>query len=128
MTSDHEELVPVFIPALGPLLIHAEDLKGKPLTFDEVIRIRDKAACIMMRTEHAHKLDESRGYRDIDPENCWFDWQHLRREMGRKPDLDPGPRTNLIRSSDPEYQQTIRDARATLDRFRSMLPADGSPR
>jgi hypothetical protein len=62
--------VPVFIPALGTLLIHAEDLKGEPLSYGEVIRIRDKAACIMMRTEDARKLDESRGYRDIDPENC----------------------------------------------------------
>jgi uncharacterized protein YegJ (DUF2314 family) len=125
MTS---ELVPVFIPALGPLLIRAEDLKGEPLSYDEVIRIRDKAACIMMQAEDARKLDESRGYRDLDPENCWFDWQHLRRELGRKPDLDPGPRTNLIRSSDPEYQQTIRDAHATLAQFRGMLPPDGHPR
>jgi uncharacterized protein YegJ (DUF2314 family) len=128
MTIDDEQPVPVFMPALGPLMIRAEDLKGEPLSYDEVIRIRDKAACIMMRTEDARKLDETRGYRDIDPESCWFDWQHLRRELGRKPDLDPGPRTNLIRSSDPEYQQTKRDAQATLDQLRSMLPADGSPR
>ena len=128
MSTDDERLVPVFMPALGALLIHAEDLKREPLSYDEVIRIRDKAACIMMRTEHARKLEESRGYRDIDPENCWFDWQHLRRELGRKPDLDPGPKTNLIRAGDPEYQQTIRDAHATLAQFRSFLPADGSPR
>ena len=128
MASHNEELVPVFIPALGPLLVHAEDLKGKPLSRDEVIRIRDKAACIMMQIDDARQFDESRGYRDIDPENCWFDWQHLRRELGRKPDLDPGPRMNQIRGTDPAYQQTIRDAHATLDRFRSMLPADGSPR
>jgi uncharacterized protein YegJ (DUF2314 family) len=128
MATNDEQLVRVFIPPLGTLLLRAEDLKGEPLSHDEVIRIRDKAACIMMQAQDARKLDESRGYRDIDPENCWFDWQHLRRELGRKPDLDPGPRTNLIRSSDPEYQQTIRDAHDTLDRFRSMLPADGSPR
>jgi len=128
MPTDDEQLVPVFIPALGPLLIRAEDLKGEPLSRDEVIRIRDKAACIMMRIEDARKLNESRGYRDIDPENCWFEWQQLRRELSRKPDLDPGPRTNLIRSSDPEYQQTIRDAHATLGEFRGMLPTDGSPR
>lgn len=128
MGVDDEQLVPVFIPALGPLLIHAEDQKGEPLSYDEVIRIRDNAACVMMRTEHARKLDETRGYRDIDPENCWFDWQHLRRELDRRPDLDPGPKTNLIRSSDPAYQQTIRDAYATLGEFRGMLPADGTPR
>jgi uncharacterized protein YegJ (DUF2314 family) len=126
MTSGEEELVPVFIPALGAILIRAEDVKGEPLTLDEVIGIRDKAACIMMQAVDARKLDESRGYRDLDPESCWFDWQHLRRELGRKPDLDPGPKTNLIRSSDPVYQQTIRDAQATLEQFRAMLPADGS--
>jgi uncharacterized protein YegJ (DUF2314 family) len=128
MAADNEQLVPVFIPALGPMLIRAEDLKGEPLSQDEVIRIRDKAPCIMMQIDDARKLEESRGYRDIDPENCWFDWQHLRRELGRKPDLDPGPKTNRVRSSDPEYQQTIRDAHATLAQFRAMLPADGSPR
>lgn len=78
MTTDDEELVPVFIPALRPLLIRAEDLKGEPLTPEEVIGIRDTASCIMMHVGVARKMDESRGYRDIDPENCWYDWQHLR--------------------------------------------------
>lgn len=128
MSTENEPLVPVFIPALGALLIRAEDLKGEPLSPDEVRRIRDQSACIMMKIKDARKLAESRGYRDIDPENCWFDWQHLRRELGRKPDLDPGARSNLMRSSDPTYQQTIREAQATLAQFRSMLPADGSPR
>ncbi len=128
MTSDDEELVAVFIPALGPLLLRAEDLKGEPLSYDEVIRIRNEAACIMMRIDDARKLDDSRGYHDINPENCWFDWQNLRLELGRKPDLDPGPRINQIRSTDPEYQQTIRDAHATLHRFRDMLPTDGGSR
>jgi len=81
----------------------------------------------MMEIEDARKLNETRGF-DIDPENCWFDWQHLRRELGRKPDLDPGARTNSMLGSNPEYQQTIRDAHASLDQFRSMLPADGTPR
>jgi uncharacterized protein YegJ (DUF2314 family) len=128
MSNDDEQLIPVFIPALGPLLINAEDRKGTPLSYDEVIRLRDGAACIMMSSEHALAMEKTRGYRDIDPENCWFDWQHLRRELGRKPDLDPGPQFNLIPGSSPEYRQTIHDARATLDEFRRMLPADGSPR
>jgi uncharacterized protein YegJ (DUF2314 family) len=126
VTQDNEELVPVFIPALGPLLVRAEDQKGEPLTHSEVIRIRDKAVCIMMKIEDARKLEDQRGYRDINPQNCWFDWQHLRRELGRMPDLDPGPKLNQIRSADHAYQQTIRDAHASLDRFRGMLPADGS--
>lgn len=122
-----EELVPVFIPALVALLVHFEDKKGSPLTQDEVIAIRDDAACMMMEPAAARKMDESRGYCDIDPENCWYDWQMARREMGRLPEIDPGPRFDLFRSDDPEYQRTIRDARDSIERFREMLPADGSP-
>ena len=89
MQNSNQQLVPVFMPSLSALLLHAEDLKGEPLTADEVLKIRDNAACIMMRPDHAGKMDDSRGYRDIAPENCWYDWQHLRRELGRKPDLEP---------------------------------------
>lgn len=128
MAGDGEKLVPVFMPALSAVLLSAEDRKGEPLTYDEVIRIRDKALCIMMRVDHVQQMAESRGYDDIDPENCWYDWQHLRRELGRKPDLDPGPKFNQIRNSDPEYRQTIQDAQNSLEEFRSMLPANGHPR
>jgi uncharacterized protein YegJ (DUF2314 family) len=126
MTTQEESLVLVFVPALGSLLISAEDKKGEPLSPDEVFEIRDAAACITMTTEDARKMEESRGYQDINPENCWYDWQILRRELDRKPDLDPGPRLNQIQSSDPAYQQTILDARETLDQFRTMLPSDGA--
>ena len=128
MAENDERLVPLFMPALGALLIRAEDLKGDPLSRDEVVEIRDKSVCIMMREDDARKMEESRGYRDIDPENCWHDWQKLRRELGRKPFLDPGAKVNLIRSADPEYLQTIRDAHATLEQFRAMLPDNGDPR
>lgn len=128
MTTDEEELVPVFVPALSAVLLSAEDKKGEPLTYDEVIRIRDESPCIMMSVDDLQKMVASRGYEDIDPENCWHDWQYLRRELGRKPDLDPGPRINQIRSADPEYQQTIQDAHDTINQFRAMLPSDGSSR
>ncbi len=128
MESDTDDLVPVFVPALVALLVHAEDEKGKPLTKDEVYAIRDSGACIMMDAGDAHKMDESRGYRDIDPENCWHDWQMARRDLGRKPDIDPGPRFYHIRSSDAAFQQTISDAQETIEQFRAMLPADGTPR
>lgn len=52
----------------------------------------------------------------------------MRRELGRKPDLDPGPRVNQIDIANPDYQQTIRDAHNSLNQFRRMLPADRSPR
>jgi len=126
--SESEKLVPVFIPALVVLLEAAEDMKGTPLTTGEVHAIRDRATCIMMAADVAHKMDDSRGYPDVDPENCWHDWQMTRRASGRKPDLDPGPRFNSVRSSDSAYQQTILDARSSLEQFRAMLPSDGTPR
>jgi uncharacterized protein YegJ (DUF2314 family) len=116
------------MPALVVLLVHAEDEKGSPLTQAEVHAIRDKGECVMGYADVVAKLEETRGYRDVDPENCWHDWQMARREMGRKPELDPGPRFARVRSSDPEYQQTIHDAQTTLEQFRRMLPPDGSPR
>src|SRR5437016_11753647 len=74
----NEPLVPVFIPALAPLLLRAEQLKGKPLTETEVLRIRDKATCVMMPADAARQMEENRGYPDIDPENCWAEWQQRR--------------------------------------------------
>ena len=126
--SDTDDLVPVFMPALVVLLVHAEDKKGTPLTKDEVHAIRDSGACIMMESGVARKMDDNRGYRDIDPENCWHDWQMARRDMGRKPDIDPGPRFDHVRSSDPAYQQTILDAQESIEQFRAMLPSDCTPR
>ena len=79
--SDDTDLIPVFIPALGAILIAAEDNKREPLTIEEVVSIRDNSTCIMMTHADSAKLAESRGYNDIDPENCWYDWQMLRREI-----------------------------------------------
>jgi hypothetical protein len=77
------QLIPVFIPALVTLLIHAERLKGSPLTEQEVLDIRDKGVCMMMRVEHAQALTEKRGYDDLDPENAWADWQAVRAHIGK---------------------------------------------
>lgn len=120
--SDDAELIPVFMPALGTILLSAEDKKSEPLTQDEVIEIRDNAACIMMNIADSTKMAESRGYVDLDPENCWYDWQMLRRELGRKRDLDPGARVNLFSSEDPAYQATIVQARESLDILRLSGP------
>lgn len=117
-----EDLIPVFVPALGATLISAEDRKGEPLTRDEVLAVRDAAACIMMTTADAEKLDASRGYDDLDPENCWYDFQMLRRALERKPDLEPGVRVNHFQRTDPEYQATIEAAQDSLDEFRELLP------
>lgn len=128
MQDEDEELFPVFVPSLSAVLLNAENEKGQPLSYEEVIQIRDEAACIMAGAEQIAKLAETRGYEDIDPENCWYDWQQLRRELGQSPELNPGPKFDQVNRSAPLYQQTIRDARSTIEQFRSMLPADGSPR
>jgi hypothetical protein len=73
----------VFIPALAPLLARAEQLKGAPLTEAEVLRIRDAANCIRMAPEHARNIEEQRGYADLDPDNAWLEWQHLRLRLAR---------------------------------------------
>lgn len=119
--SDDSDLIPVFMPALGAILVAAEDKKGEALTNDEVLSIRNNAACIMMTHSNAKKLAESRGHDDIDPGNCWYDWQMIRRELERKPDLDPGARVDMFRASDPAYLESVANARATLDEFRSMM-------
>lgn len=76
-----ESLVPVFIPPLATLLAKAESVKGSRLTESEVLRIRDRAICMMIAPEQAAKMSESRGYRDVEPENCWADWHRLRVEQ-----------------------------------------------
>lgn len=81
--ADDQPLVPVFMPALAPLMIEAEEIKGAPLTEAEVLRIRDHALCVMTPLDVARAMVESRGYEDLDPENCWAEWQALRRELGR---------------------------------------------
>lgn len=120
-----EDLVPLFMPSLSAILVAAEDKKNSPLTEQEALEIRDKSTCIMVTREHSEKMAESRGYRDIDPENCWYDWQMLRREMGRKPELDPGAKIDYRASGDPGMAQAIQNARESLDEFRSLISEHG---
>jgi hypothetical protein len=75
-------MIPVFVPALVFLLHDAEKQKGSPLTEEEVFEIRDKGPCVMMQVEDAIKLDEQRGYNDLDPEDVWEQWQEARAQLG----------------------------------------------
>jgi hypothetical protein len=70
-----EELLLVHVPALVAVLLSKEREKGSPLTESEVVEIRDSAECIAMPMFAKQKVDESRGYLDIDPENVWEEWQ-----------------------------------------------------
>ncbi|MFV0569227.1 MAG: hypothetical protein ACK5NJ_11700 [Citrobacter portucalensis] len=65
----------VFIPALIVVLIDKEQDMGRELTRDEVESIRDDATAIRLPAEAAEGIIRERGYRDIDPENVWREWQ-----------------------------------------------------
>ena len=75
------QLLPVFVPPLAMLLAKAEKSKGGKLTSSEILKVRDQAVCIMMRPETARHMDLQRGYRDVNPENCWADWHRLRSQL-----------------------------------------------
>lgn len=65
----------VFIPALIVVLIDKEQDMGRELIRDEVESIRDGATAIRLSAEVAEDIIRERGYRDIDPENVWREWQ-----------------------------------------------------
>lgn len=119
-TMSEKDLLPLFVPALSILLENAEDEKNSPLNETEVLDIRDSASVIMMSRDDFNAMAQSRG-EDIDPENCWYDWQMLRRQLGRKPDLDPGARVVFINNDDEEFRKTIAAAQETLGVFRAMI-------
>lgn len=73
-----DDLLLTPVPALVAVLLAKEKEKGEPLTKDEVERIRDQAECIAMPRDARKKVDESRGYLDIDPERAWEEWQNAR--------------------------------------------------
>lgn len=80
MTNEENPVVPVFIPALGVLLLSIEKQKGSPLTEEEVADARNRAVCMMMPLSVKQEMEEKRGYRDIDPQNVWPEWLAFRAE------------------------------------------------
>jgi hypothetical protein len=72
--ENDEKLVLQFIPSLASVLLAAEKQKGNALTEEEAINIRDTSNCVAVTVEMFLKAEESRGYKDIDPENCWEEW------------------------------------------------------
>ena len=71
------ELVPVFMPPLATVLAAAERQAGRALSEQEVVAIRDRSVAMMMKPADAERMSESRGFRDVDPEDCWADWHRL---------------------------------------------------
>jgi hypothetical protein len=72
------DLVPVFMPPLATLLGSEESARGRALTAEEVLAIRDRAICMTMSADRARALEVSRGYRDVVASDCWADWHRLR--------------------------------------------------
>lgn len=76
-----QELVPLFIPSLAAILKAKEDQAGRAPREEEVLLIRDQAIVIMVSKEHYLKMEQSRGYKDINPENCFQEWKLLREQF-----------------------------------------------
>jgi hypothetical protein len=79
-----EPLMLVFIPPLGNLLLNLERSKGSLLTREEVLQARDKAVCMRMRSSMKAAMDKQRGWRDIDPDRVWQEWQQFRAKIPRE--------------------------------------------
>lgn len=77
--SGHREH-PVFIPSLVVRLHHLEQEKGAPLDRDDVAGVCRRAMVLWLDEASRKQLDEKRGYRDIDPDHAWEEWQTVRLE------------------------------------------------
>jgi hypothetical protein len=80
-----QPLVPVFIPSLAALLLKRETDAGQALSRDQVTSLRDAAPVIMMAEADARRMRKERGYDDIDPKDCWRQWQRMRLTLGVPP-------------------------------------------
>jgi len=76
-----DDLIITPVPALVAVLLAKEKEKGAPLTQVEVEQIADKAECIAMPRHARKKVDETRGYQDIDPEQAWEQRQRVRQDL-----------------------------------------------
>jgi hypothetical protein len=84
-TSRGEREVVVFLNPLIMLLAGREREKGSHLTEEEVIAVRDGAACVLMTESQAAtfyaNLDAQFPYPRIDPERVWEQWQEVRDQI-----------------------------------------------
>ena len=121
--ANDETLVPIFIPSLSAVLLAAERQKGSPLTKEEVLNIRDNSTSIMSPKSMVKSMAEKRGYEDIDPENCWDEWQLLRKTLdtGNEKTKDHEAVVVDNPSGNPAMLAAEKKARDTLDQFRQLI-------
>jgi hypothetical protein len=79
-TYGEMKLVAVFMPSLFAAFQTAESGSGTPLTFSRAREIRNQAVGVLVTEELAAKLEQRRGFRDLDPDEFWSDWLQLRKE------------------------------------------------
>lgn len=79
--NENENLVIYPMPSLVSTLLNREQAKGSPLTEAEVIQIRNGCPAAAIPFDVAQKIDAERGYKDIDPEDCWAQWQVVRQDL-----------------------------------------------
>jgi hypothetical protein len=68
----------IFIPSLVSVLLAAEQANGGALSEAEVLSFRDRAGAMAVPAESADRLENGRGYGDLDPDRCWTEWQEQR--------------------------------------------------
>jgi hypothetical protein len=74
------------IPSLASILVGAEMKKNAPLTQAEVESIRDKAAVVAAPAHVADAVEHGRGYKDVNPAECWEEYQVLAKGMLSHPE------------------------------------------
>ena len=79
--SNSDSLVIYPMPSLVATLLNREQAKSSPLTEAEVMEIRDSCPSVAVPIDVAAKIDAERGYKDIDPEQCWEQWQEARKSL-----------------------------------------------
>ncbi len=87
-----DPMVLIAIPSLASILVAGETKKGSPLSQAEVLQIRDRATCKFVSLSARRKLDEDRGYIDINYENVWDEWRKIREWLKGNPALNAQPR------------------------------------
>lgn len=79
--SDSVDLVIYPMPSLVATFLNREEALGRPLTEAEVTEIRDSCPSVTVPIDVVDKIDAERGYKDIDPEQCWEQWQVARKSL-----------------------------------------------
>ena len=69
----------VFMPSLLKCFRGAEQESGSPLTLEAAQKIRGTAVAVVISDEIGAKMEQRRGFRDLDQKDFWNEWQQLRR-------------------------------------------------